>query len=60
MLGTLGAIAGLVIGLFAYRPTAVVALFELGIPAALLGGLLGLVAGSIVWALRRTPDNSAT
>jgi hypothetical protein len=60
VLGILGAIAGLVIGLFAYPPTAWFAIFELGLPAALLGGLLGLGVGSVVYALRRTRDNSRT
>jgi hypothetical protein len=51
--GLIGAIIGLVVGLFAYAPTAWFALFELGVPAAIAGGLVGLLAGLIVTAARR-------
>lgn len=53
VLGAAGGIAGLVIGLRTYAPTAVVALIELGLPAALAGAVLGLVSGSLVFAFRR-------
>jgi hypothetical protein len=43
--GVTGGIAGLVVGLFAYPPTAPFAVVELGFPAALAGGVVGLVAG---------------
>lgn len=43
--GVTGGIAGLVVGLFAYAPTAPFAVVELGFPAALAGGLVGLVGG---------------
>ena len=43
--GVTGGIAGLVVGLFAYAPTAPFAAVELGFPAALAGGLVGLVGG---------------
>ncbi len=51
--GVVGAVCGLVVGLLAYAPTAWFAMFELGVPAALLGGLLGLVVGLIVASVRR-------
>jgi hypothetical protein len=52
-LGVLGGIAGLVIGLIAYPPTAWVAVFELGLPAAFLGTWLGLIVGALVWLAQR-------
>jgi hypothetical protein len=55
--GALGAIAGLIVGLLAYAPTAPFAAIELGLPAAILGGLVGLVAGAIVTASRRSKGN---
>jgi hypothetical protein len=55
--GVIGAIAGLVIGLQAYAPTAAFAVVELGLPAAIAGGILGLAAGVIVIAGRRIKGN---
>ena len=46
-LGALGCVIGLVIGLNVYAPTAWAATFEIGIPSALLGAILGLAAGSV-------------
>lgn len=51
--GVTGGIAGLVIGLFAYPPTAPIAAAEIGCPASIAGGLVGLVAGLIVTAAFR-------
>jgi hypothetical protein len=48
--GALGAISGLVIGLLDYAPTAWAAMFELGIPSALVGSIFGLVIGAIARA----------
>jgi hypothetical protein len=48
----IGAIAGLVVGLFAYPPTALFAIFELGIPATIAGGAVGFVAAVVVAAAR--------
>ena len=50
--GSLGALAGLVIGLFAHWPTAWFALIELGLPSGILGGFLGVLSGSGVTAGR--------
>jgi hypothetical protein len=52
--GLVGGIAGLVVGLFAYAPTAWFAVIELGLPSAVLGGFLGLITGAIATGLRRT------
>jgi hypothetical protein len=54
VLGIAGGIAGLIISLFVYPPTAWFAVAEVGMPAALLGGLAGLVVGFLVQAGRRT------
>jgi hypothetical protein len=54
--GVLGGVAGLVLGLRAYPPTAWFAVFEVGIPAALAGAILGLAAGSVVLAVRWLGD----
>ncbi len=48
-----GGVLGLIIGLSAYPPTAWFAIFELGAPAAALGGLAGLAAGAIVSLSKR-------
>jgi hypothetical protein len=48
-----GAVAGMVIGLDVNPSTAWFAAFELGIPAALLGGLVGLVGGAVAYAVMR-------
>jgi hypothetical protein len=52
-LGSAGAIVGLVVGLHVYAPTAPFAIVELGLPATLVGGLVGLVTGSMVALGRR-------
>jgi hypothetical protein len=46
--GVTGGIVGLVIGLFAYVPTAPIAAIEIGFPATIAGGLVGLVLGMIM------------
>jgi hypothetical protein len=46
--GVTGGIVGLVVGLFAYAPTAPVAAVELGFPATLTGVIVGFVVGVIV------------
>jgi hypothetical protein len=57
VLGVLGAIVGLVIGLWTYVPTAWAATFEVGLPAAFLGAVLGLVIGSLVYVYHRVRHN---
>jgi hypothetical protein len=53
-----GAIAGLIVGLFVYPPTALFAGVEVAIPATLVGGLLGAAAGGIAAAARRARNRS--
>jgi len=43
----IGAIAGLIIGLFVYAPTAWFAAIELGLPAAVVGAVVGALVGTI-------------
>ncbi len=52
-LGAVGMIVGLIVGLFAHAPTAWAAMFEVGIPAFLLGALVGAITGAVAVALRR-------
>lgn len=56
-LGLPGGVVGLILGLRAYAPTAWAAVFEVGMPAALLGAALGLVVGSLVWVYHRAHDS---
>jgi hypothetical protein len=58
--GIAGGIAGLIGGLLAYPPTAWFAVAELGVPAALLGGIVGLVAGALVQLVRSTRKHLAS
>jgi hypothetical protein len=53
ILGVIGGVAGLLIGLSTYRGTAWFAVMELGMPAAYLGFLLGLVVGGLGHVVRR-------
>jgi len=52
--GVVGCVVGLVVGLIVHWQTAWFAIFELGIPASILGGLLGLVGGGIGCAIQWT------
>jgi hypothetical protein len=52
--GTVGAVVGLLVGLAAYPPTAWFAVLELGIPAFVVGALIGAAAGIAKLAVRRT------
>jgi len=51
--GVIGAIVGLIIGLNVNPATAWFAVFEVGIPAGIAGGLVGCIAALIVLAARR-------
>jgi hypothetical protein len=57
--GVIGAIAGLAVGLFTYAPTAPFAIVELGLPAAVAGGVVGLAAGVIAAAMGRIRQDRA-
>jgi ABC-type uncharacterized transport system permease subunit len=48
-----GAVLGLVVGLDANPSTTWFAVFEIGFPAALLGGLIGLVSAAIACVVQR-------
>jgi hypothetical protein len=49
-----GGIVGLVLGLRVRPATAWFAIFELGIPASILGGVLGLAIGAVAYVVRWT------
>ena len=51
--GFVGAIVGLFIGLVAYPPTALFAVIEIGLPAAVAGALGGLLVGSAILVVHR-------
>jgi thiol:disulfide interchange protein len=53
-------VAGLVAGLLVHPATAWFAVFELGIPASILGGLLGLASGAIAFTVRSTVGRERT
>ncbi len=48
-----GGIVGLIVGLLVYAPTAWFAVFELGVPAAIVGGFGGLLTGVLIKAGHR-------
>jgi len=50
--GVVGGVVGLIVGLHVYPPTAWFAVFELGVPAAIVGALLGLASGLSVRGIR--------
>jgi hypothetical protein len=51
--GVIGCVVGLVIGLGVYAPTAWFATFEVGIPCAVAGSILGLVVGAVAAAVHK-------
>ncbi len=52
-----GCVVGIVVGLIVHWRTAWFAVFELGVPASILGGLLGLICGAFAWAIQQTVRN---
>jgi hypothetical protein len=53
-LGLLGALVGLIRGLWVYPPTALFAVYEAGVPALMVGGLLGAFVGSAARLIGRS------
>ena len=53
VLGALGGLCGLIVGLIAHPPTAWFAVLEVGLPAAVVGGVGGLVVGGLLWVARK-------
>ena len=53
LLGVVGGTVGLIVGLSVHPGTAWAAVVEVGLPAALLGGVLGLLVGSVAYAAHR-------
>jgi hypothetical protein len=48
----LGGVAGLVVGLIVYPPTAWFAVFEVAVPSIFLGYILGFLVGSAAYLFR--------
>jgi hypothetical protein len=59
VVGVCGAIVGLVVGLNVYAQTAWAAMFEIGVPATIAGGLVGLLVGCIISIADRFRDHRA-
>jgi len=55
-----GGVVGLVVGLRVNPSTAWFAIFELGIPSSILGGLVGLAGGAIAYAVCRIGARAST
>jgi hypothetical protein len=58
--GLIGGVVGLVLGLRVHPPTAWFAIFEVGMPASILGGLIGLASGAIAYAVGRRDGRAST
>jgi hypothetical protein len=58
--GIAGGIAGLILGLRAYPPTAWFAVIEVGLPSAFLGVVAGFLVGFLVLAVRRARERLAS
>jgi hypothetical protein len=56
--GIVGGIVGLVLGLLAHPATAWFAIIEVGMPAAVVGAVLGLASGAVADVTRRRRDRS--
>jgi hypothetical protein len=52
-MGALGGLLGLILGLRAYPATAWFAVFEVGAPAAIGGGIVGALAGLVAVLVRK-------
>jgi hypothetical protein len=58
--GLVGGVVGLVVGLRVNPATAWFAIFELGIPSSILGGIVGLASGAIAYVVCRIGGRART
>jgi hypothetical protein len=58
--GLVGGVVGLVIGLRVYWPTAWAATVEIGLPCAVLGGIVGLWCGVIAAVVFKVDDGRSS
>jgi hypothetical protein len=58
-LGVLGALVGLIRGLWVYPPTAMFAVIEVGLPAVIVGAFVGAIVGMTARALGRHKNRRA-
>lgn len=56
--GAIGGLIGLIVGLRTHVATAWAAMFEIGVPAGMLGVCLGLLTGSVAWMVQRIRHRS--
>ena len=53
VVGFLGALVGLILGLYTYPATAWFAVFEVGVPAGIAGAVVGALVGVVAIVVRR-------
>jgi hypothetical protein len=58
--GLAGAVVGLILGLNVHPATAGFAIFEIAIPASIVGGLVGFATGAIAYVVGRKDTNPST
>ena len=58
--GLVGGVVGLIVGLEVRPATAWFAIFELAIPASIVGGLIGFASGAIAYVIGRKDTHATT